>query len=69
VAPNRSSFRFKRVQKLNKEIYDSDRITLQSNILLKNDRWNKQMHLSIDKESLYSEYIEGRRNSKLGWKS
>jgi len=69
VAPNRSSFRFKRVQKLNKEIYDSDRITLQSNILLKNDRWNKQMHLSIDKESLYSEYIKGRRNSKLGWKS
>jgi hypothetical protein len=69
VALNRSSFRLKRVQKLNKEINDSDRITLESNILLKNDRWNKEMHLRRDKECLHTEYIKRRRNSKLGWKS
>jgi len=57
VALKRSSFRLKRVQKL-KEIYDSDRITLESNLILKNDCWNKQMHLSTDKECLYSENIK-----------
>jgi hypothetical protein len=58
VALNCSSYRFKRVQILKKELYDSDRIIMESHTLLKNDCWNQQMYLSTDKECLHTEYIK-----------